>query len=151
MNRVAVVFTPYSVRTGLVDALLNDIEKENGCTVILRRRIALTQGDVEALYPTLVTRDFFPLIIGCLAGGVAEVVILITEELHSRISQVKGRFRYENGAVFVTGLRQKHQKDGHSFEFILHTTDSNSETNEIGERLFGDEYHTVLRAQGEKL
>ena len=144
MNRVAVVFTPYSVRTGLVSVLLNEIARNKSHSIILRRGLTLTREDVEVFYPKMTTRDYFPLIVKCLTDGEAEVVIILTEDLHSEINQIKGSFRHNNGVVLATGLRQKHQKDNHTFEFILRITDSNSETDEIGGYLFGEEYCTML-------
>jgi len=146
MSRIAIVFTPYVVRSELVSTLLNELTQVDSCSIILRRRVLLTRADVEAFYPKIITRDYFPLIVGCLTGGMAEVIIITTDMLHDVINRIKGMFRYNNGVVLTTGLRHRYQQDNHSFEFLLHTTDSDSETDEIGMRLFGEGYSIVSRS-----
>jgi len=144
MDHAAIVFTPYLVDLQLVDTVLDEIAQETHCSTHFRRHIYLTREDVEALYPELVLSPLFPMITECLTSGRAELAVVIGEGIHLKLRQLKGKFRYEGGCASATGLRKKYQKDLSSFEFILHTTDSSEETDEIGVRLFGEDYRELI-------
>jgi len=149
MDRAIIVCTPYSVRAGIVEKLLDELRNTIEYKIILRKRARLNVADVRAMYPQLVSAPFFPRIIECLTEGDAEYVLIMANRIHKKINAVKGKFRYDDGKILATGLRAKLQKDDKSFEFIFHSTDSNDESDKIGIRLFGRKYavaKTILQS-----
>lgn len=143
MDYAVVLCTPYSVKKGLVNEILKEIVLATESKVVLRKTTILTIRDIELLYPRLITSEVFPRIIGCLMMGEVECLLLVGENIHTRINSIKGKFRYCEGRVSATGLRARFQKDGKSFEFIFHSTDSNRESYEIAARLFGEEFLNI--------
>lgn len=140
MDYAVVLCTPYSVQKGIVNEILEDISSVTGCTVILRKTVTLTVQDIEIMYPRLIEHEVFSWIIGCLTVGDIECLLLVGDSIHAGINAIKGKFRYSGGRATATGLRAKFQKDAESFEFIFHSTDSNKESDEIGIRIFGEEF-----------
>lgn len=140
MDYSAIIFTPYSVRTGIVDEILKDLSCAVPYGIVWRKKVKLTVVDIETMYPRLVATHFFPRIIECFTGGEVECVLVVADKVHEKINSVKGKFRYEGGKASTTGLRAKFQRDSESFEFLFHSTDSNTETDEICSRLFGEEH-----------
>ncbi|MCX6778707.1 MAG: hypothetical protein NTU97_00540 [Candidatus Magasanikbacteria bacterium] len=138
MDYVVVLFTPYTVQSGLVESILFDIRQATPFHVLMQRRISLTLQHVRQLYPKLVTADFFPRIVECFIGGESEFVLLAAEGIHGKVNSIKGKFRFEDGVALATGLRQKYKKDEGSFEFIFHSTDSNAESEETTKCFFGE-------------
>ena len=144
MDCSVIVFTPHSVRMGIVEELLHDISSMVEYKIVLRKKTSLTIADIEVMYPRLVKTSFFPRIIECLTGGEAECVLVIADKIHEKINAVKGKFSYSEGKASATGLRAKFQKDECSFEFVFHSTDSNNESSEICMRLFGEKYVVAI-------
>lgn len=145
MDYAVVICTPYSVQKGIVDDILEALDKLVVYKTLMRKMAKLTVEDVEIMYPRLVNHPVFANIVECLTGGEVECVLVTGVQVHERINDVKGKFRYVEGKAEATGLRQQFQKDDQSFEFIFHSTDSNRESDEIAVRLFGEEF---FRATG---
>lgn len=144
MEYVAVIFTPYSVQAGLADVILSEIGEKISFAIALRRRVCLSEQDVEILYPKLIDKSYFQDIVTCLIDGEAEFVLIVADSIQQKVGQLKGKFIYRDGSAVASGLRDKYKKDNNSFEFVFHTTDSNTESDEIGLRLFGLDYQCSL-------
>lgn len=140
VDYAVVLCTPYSVQKGIVREILHDITSVTEGKIVLRELVVLTIQDIEIMYPRLIEHEIFLRIVECLTSGVIECLLLIGDGIHERINNIKGKFRYSEGKASATGLRAKFQKDGESFEFIFHSTDSNRESDEIGVRIFGEEF-----------
>lgn len=136
MDTVAIIFTPFSVRSRLVEKILSDINERISLSVYRRRFIKLEVVDVCILYPALITNPVFKLIVECLTSGNCELVIIKGENLYPNVKEIKGKFNCGYGKTVASGLRLKYQKDKSSFEFIFHSTDSSYEAEEIVRRFF---------------
>lgn len=150
MDYAVVLCTPYSVQKGIVREILHDITSVTECQIVLRKSVILTVQDIKVMYPRLTEHEIFSRIVECLTSGDIECLLLIGDSIHTGINNIKGKFRYSEGKASATGLRAKFQKDSESFEFIFHSTDSNRESDEIGVRLFGEDFldKTNLNQEG---
>lgn len=147
MDHSSIICTPYSVQNGLVDEILNDIGSVTKYDLGLRRRVKLVEKDVELLYPKLITIPIFEKIVRCLIEGESEYLLVMGDNISNIIAGIKGKFSFRDGKASATGLRKKYQKDDISFEFIFHSTDTNQESDEIGEKLFGNDFRIAKGIQ----
>ncbi|PIV50619.1 hypothetical protein COS18_04470 [Candidatus Falkowbacteria bacterium CG02_land_8_20_14_3_00_36_14] len=145
MDYTALVFTPYSVRMGIVSIILSDIKKIVPYKMFYQGQVSLREKDVKIIYPKLIKKFYFPKIIQCLTGGEARFVLVAAPKIHSKINRLKGKFFYVDGVLIIDGLRRQYQKNGLDFEFIFHSTDSNAETDEIGRHLFKEKYQIMFQ------
>jgi hypothetical protein len=148
MDRVAIIFTPFSTKEKLTELILNDIKEIVPLSVCFIGSVKLEESDICVLYPSLTDIPALQMIVNCLISGVSKFVLIAGGNLHSVIKDIKGKFRYENGIATASGLRLKYQRQKEMFEFFFHTTDSNAETDEIGTRLFGKSYIRTLNNFG---
>jgi nucleoside diphosphate kinase len=145
MDRMAIIFTPFSTKKNLIRPILSDINEITPISTCFIRLVELKEKDICALYPSLVKNPIFQRIVACLSAGTSLFVLLTGENLCLTTKNIKGKFRHENGVVKASGLRLKYQKDRESFEFLFHTTDSSKETDDIGIRLFGQDYLRTVK------
>ena len=141
----AVVITPDSIRDGLADLILGDLESEAQAQVVFKKKWTVTSVEgVLSMYPRLLGKPSYAPVMRTMMSGECLVVILRGENLFARLPSIKGKmmFNVEYTDVEVTGLRFKYrnwdQEDllrlknpstqpaalAKIFDYRLHTTDS---------------------------
>lgn len=144
MDAVAVLLTADSVRDQVEGIILSELVAVLDSAVLLRRYLRIEKGKVKDIYPKLVDKPLFSALVHNLTSGLCLFAVIQGEYLFPRIKEVKGFFRIKEGRIVRTGLRQKYcglsvrelQTLGYhskqlfyrSFEFRLHTTDTQEET-----------------------
>lgn len=146
IHYVAVLFTPRSLEYRLVGSIISDLmDGVSGLQVLFKERVVLQANDLRIFYPKLVCTEHFPWIVSCFTRGYSEFFLMSGHNVHVPINSLKGKFSFDygNGSACASGLRRKYRIDTVSFEFLFHSTDSDEETDVMGERLFPERWQSL--------
>lgn len=140
MDYVVIMCTPYSVRAGLVEKIVDDLSTVTAGREIMRKTVRLSRDDIAFIYPRMVNTIYFDLISECFTAGDSECIVLSGDGIHDRVNTVKGKIRFVDGMISANGLRGQYLAGEQRYEFFFHSTDSNNESDELGARFFGKEF-----------